>query len=90
MNRAMLRRVLMVGAGGDGHVVRDGHGQCRLASLGWLLWLRAAGPSWVGPGTTTAITPAVGVAGAAPDCCDYGYYRPAYVPTYTSCYTPCY
>ena len=40
MNRAMLRKVLMVGAGGDGHVVPDDHGQRRLASLGWLLWLR--------------------------------------------------
>ena len=82
----MLRRVLMVGVVAIAMLSDHGHGQRRLASLGWLLrWYGGPVLGWTGYDYGYY---AWGGWGAG--CCDYGWYRPAYVPAYTSCYTPCY
>ena len=52
MNRAMLRRVLMVGVMAIATLSVTATAERRLASLGWLLRLATAGPTWAGPATT--------------------------------------
>jgi uncharacterized protein (TIGR03000 family) len=86
MNRAILHRVLMVGA-----VAIATLSLATTANAGWRHWggYYGGGPvlGWTGYNYGYYATPWGGWDGAG--CCDYGSYRPAYVPAYTSCYSPC-
>ncbi len=86
MNRAMLRRVLMVSVVAVAVLsVTSTASACWRCGGGYGAYCCGPTLGWTGYNYGYYAT-----SGWYSDCCDYVAYRPAYVATYTSCCDPCY